>query len=434
MQNKLLTYIAENQLILNSEKTLLAVSGGKDSVCMAHLFHKLGLPFSIAHCNFKLRQKDSDLDQSFVQHLAQELDVDFYCKAFDVTYYAKQHGLSIQMAARDLRYDWFNELLHQHSLSKIATAHHQDDIVETLLIKKSRKSSLGALQGIPIKNGHIIRPMLCFSSQEIKNYLQSNRHSFRHDSSNDSLLYQRNKLRNKVIPHLSKEKLLLEIENNQKKYKQLLEKVSIYNQECYTIDDNEWVFPKSPLQTEGQWQEILYECLKFYGPFNWKDVFALMDASVGKKVFNNTYRLTKERDGLHLLKRTTIHYEETLIFEHTSNVDAPFSLRFSTCSSRTFRLIKDNRVNALDFDKLVFPLHLRKWQEGDAFVPLGMTGRKKVSDFLIDEKLTTKQKENTLVMCSLDDIVCVVGYRINDHYKLVPKSEKVYIVEPLNRR
>ena len=432
MHNRLLTYIAENKLIIDSDKTLLTVSGGKDSVAMVYLFNMLDFPFAIAHCNFNLRGEESNQDETFVKQLALKMGVDFFTKRFDVKKYASETNFSIQMAARDLRYKWFHELSQQNNFSKIATAHHQDDVVETLLIKKSRKSSLGALQGIPLKRGNIIRPMLCFNAQEITQYLNNHQIKYRKDSSNGSLKYQRNKIRHTVIPKLETEKLLKEVEKNKIEYQKRLKLVQKYINSCSVLDDGSRVFPKLPLQKEPQWQEILYECLKYYGPFHWKDVFSLMNAEVGKKVSNTDYQLVKERDGLHLFNIVPRDHLNELIFEHTSELTSPLCLSFTTINYQDCELELDSSINTLNFDKLKFPLLIRKWQEGDSFIPLGMRGRKKVSDFLTDEKLTTKQKENTFVLCSSNDIVCIVGRRINEHYKLVPQTEKVYIVKPLN--
>ena len=432
MRNRLLAYIIKHNLIVDTDKILLAVSGGKDSVAMAHLFSQLDFHFDIAHCNFKLRGEESDLDESFVKQLAVDLGVKVFTTTFNVKNQAKKMGISIQMAARELRYQWFNDLSEKNTYSKIATAHQKDDNIETLLIKKSRKASLGALRGIPIKNGKVIRPMSCFEAQEIENYLVKNAISFRYDTSNDSLKYQRNNIRHTVIPNLKKAKLLEEIENNKIEYQKLQSLVTSYLESCWKLEDGSMVFPKSIVRSQYQWQEILYECLKYYGPFPWKDVFSLMTAKVGKKIFNNDYQLISERDGLHLSKIFSFKNEQTLVFNHTKKLAYPYMLAFDSYLMQNYQLESDSRIHALDFNKLTFPLKIRKWQNGDKFTPLGMGGRKKVSDFLIDKKLTTKQKQSTLVLCSSDDIVCVLGHRIDEHYKLVPDTEKVYIVKPLN--
>jgi tRNA(Ile)-lysidine synthase len=235
MLNLLSQFISQHNLISNDDNLLLAVSGGKDSVCMTHLFSELPYEFGIVHCNFKLRGDESELDEQFVGDLAKDLGVEFYSKSFDTALYARNNSLSIQMAARDLRYQFFNEVLQKYNYTKIVTAHHSDDSVETLLIKKSRKSSLGALQGIPIKNGNIIRPMLALSVQQIEGYIKNQSIKFRLDKSNLSSVYQRNRIRHEVMPNLSKSELLREIEENKRIYSKLLSDTEYYL-ERHTIE------------------------------------------------------------------------------------------------------------------------------------------------------------------------------------------------------
>jgi tRNA(Ile)-lysidine synthase len=434
MLNILSQFISRHNLISSDDKLLLAVSGGKDSVCMTHLFSELPYEFGIVHCNFKLRGDESELDEQFVGDLAKDLGAEFYSKSFDTALYARNNSLSIQMAARDLRYQFFNEVLQKYNYTKIVTAHHSDDSVETLLIKKSRKSSLGALQGIPIKNGNIIRPMLALSVQQIEGYIKNQSIEFRLDKSNLSSDYQRNRIRHEVMPNLSKSELLQEIEENKRIYSKLLSDTEHYL-ERHTIEkDGAKFFEIEYLKTLIDKDEILYECLKNYGPFNWKDVFALLDAEVGKQVLNSEYRIVKERNALCLSEITSKAEMSIQIHEESRKIEQPISLKIDIHDSSSFNLIKDSKVSMLDYSKLHFPLTLRKWKNGDAFTPLGMKGRKKISDYLIDEKFSTIQKENTWVICSLDDIVCIVGERINESYKLVAETEKVYLVQPLKNQ
>jgi tRNA(Ile)-lysidine synthase len=434
MLNLLSQFISQHNLISNDDNLLLAVSGGKDSVCMTHLFSELPYEFGIVHCNFKLRGDESELDEQFVGDLAKDLGVEFYSKSFDTALYARNNSLSIQMAARDLRYQFFNEVLQKYNYTKIVTAHHSDDSVETLLIKKSRKSSLGALQGIPIKNGNIIRPMLALSVQQIEEYIKNQSIEFRLDKSNLSSDYQRNRIRHEVVPNLSKSELLHEIEENKRIYAKLIRDTDYYL-ECHTTEkDGAKFFEVEYLKTLIDKDEILYECLKNYGPFNWKDVFALLDSEVGKQVLNSEYRIVKERNTLCLSEIPSKVEMSIQIHEESRKIEHPISLKIDIHDFSSFNLIKDSKVSMLDYDKLHFPLTLRKWKNGDAFTPLGMKGRKKISDYLIDKKISTIQKENTWVICSLDDIVCIVGERINESYKLVAETEKVYLVQPLKNQ
>ena len=433
MLNKLKSFLTEYQLVESNEKLILAVSGGKDSVVMAHLFHQLDYTFAIAHCNFKLRAEDSDEDENFVEELAHKLNVPFYSQSFDTKTYAIENKLSIQMAARDLRYDWFDNLSKKEGYKKIVTAHHQDDAIETLLIKKSRKSSIGALQGIPVKNANIIRPFLTFSVKQIQNYILENSIEYREDKSNSSTHYQRNSIRKSLQndSQAKRAKYLDEIERNKNAYNKLLEKCERYKTKFCENKNNGIFLPFEYLLKQDEKQEILYELLKYYGPFSWRDIFSLIDSQVGRCVANTEFRIIRERQGLFLSKISMNLKEQHIININDKLLTYPISIKLSIHDITDFKLIKNSRLAALDYSKLDFPLTLRHWRKGDFFVPLGMKGKKKISDYMIDEKFSSFQKENTWVICSLDTIVCIVGHRINDEFKLVPETEKVYLVEPL---
>tara|TARA_Y100000813_G_scaffold9493_1_gene7010 strand:- start:1647 stop:2966 length:1320 start_codon:yes stop_codon:yes gene_type:complete len=433
MLNKLKSFLTEYQLAESNEKLILAVSGGKDSVVMAHLFHQLDYTFAIAHCNFKLRAEDSDEDENFVEELAHKLNVPFYSQSFDTKTYAIENKLSIQMAARDLRYDWFDNLSKKEGYKKIVTAHHQDDAIETLLIKKSRKSSIGALQGIPVKNANIIRPFLTFSVKQIQNYILENSIEYREDKSNSSTHYQRNSIRKSLQndSQAKRAKYLDEIERNKNAYNKLLEKCERYKTKFCENKNNGIFLPFEYLLKQDEKQEILYELLKYYGPFSWRDIFSLINSQVGRYVANTEFRIIRERQGLFLSKISMNLKEQHIININDKLLTYPISIKLSIHDITDFKLIKNSRLAALDYSKLDFPLILRHWRKGDFFVPLGMKGKKKISDYMIDEKFSSFQKENTWVICSLDTIVCIVGHRINDEFKLVPETEKVYLVEPL---
>ncbi len=433
MLNKLKSFLTEYQLAESNEKLILAVSGGKDSVVMAHLFHQLDYTFAIAHCNFKLRAEDSDEDENFVEELAHKLNVPFYSQSFDTKTYAIENKLSIQMAARDLRYDWFDNLSKKEGYKKIVTAHHQDDAIETLLIKKSRKSSIGALQGIPVKNANIIRPFLTFSVKQIQNYILENSIEYREDKSNSSTHYQRNSIRKSLQndSQAKRAKYLDEIERNKNAYNKLLEKCERYKTKFCENKNNGIFLPFEYLLKQDEKQEILYELLKYYGPFSWRDIFSLINSQVGRYVANTEFRIIRERQGLFLSKISMNLKEQHIININDKLLTYPISIKLSIHDITDFKLIKNSRLAAIDYSKLDFPLILRHWRKGDFFVPLGMKGKKKISDYMIDEKFSSFQKENTWVICSLDTIVCIVGHRINDEFKLVPETEKVYLVEPL---
>ena len=298
----------------------------------------------------------------------------------------------------------------------MANHHHLDDSIETLLIKKSRKASLEGLRGILPLNGNIIRPLLCFNSQEIIDFLKSNNFKYREDSSNKSSNYQRNYIRNVSLPALEldqtniRELLLKEIDYNQKIFEVLQKDTSdIKNRYFYSIPfgfrlEMDWI------NKHENHQEIIYQILKNFGSFNWKDVFGLINADNGKWVFNNRYRIIKERKGLEisLVKANNFSF----FVEQNDSAFEQFGLKFEKIDSKD--CIFRDQIHFLDFEKLRFPLELRSWKKGDKFEPFGMNGTKKVSDFLIDLKCSTLQKENALLLCSAGKIVAIIGYRINN--------------------
>lgn len=433
MLDKLQKHIAENRLLKTNDRLLLTVSGGKDSVCMLHLFAQLGYRLAVAHCNFSLRGHESDEDEYFVENLAKQYNLPFFSQRFDTKKYAQEKGVSTQMAARELRYAWFQEL----GFDKIATAHHQDDHIETLLIKKSRKASLEGLCGIPLKNGNIIRPLLCFSSKEIEKYLLENNWTWREDASNTSVDYQRNEIRLQQLPMMEKQnpnirqELLLEIADNQKRYKKLQKEVARLLPIVWREHATHSELLIDALIASPQKEEVMYELLKEYGPFPWQDVFDLIGANSGKEIQNERYRLIKDRSSVLLVVQQKEEQCSVQIESDTARLENPISLSFSVLSRGEVVDFLDASQAAVDFSRLSFPLTLRKWKEGDVFVPLGMQGRKKVSDFMIDEKFSILQKEHTWVLCSNDEIVWVVGHRLDDRYKLVAQTEKVYLVQPL---
>ena len=417
MLDKLQQHIVKHNLLESNDRLLLTVSGGKDSVCMLHLFAKLDYPLAIAHCNFSLRGVDSDEDENFVKGLATQYGLPFFSKRFETKKYTQEKGVSTQMAARDLRYAWFQEL----GFDKIATAHHQDDHIETLLLKKNRKASLEGLCGIQVKNGSIIRPLLCFPAQEIDSYLLQNKWGWREDVSNASTDYQRNEIRLLQLPSMEKEnpnirkELLQEIAVNQKKYAAIQEEVKRLFPFVWKKSDAHQELYLKELLNHPKKEELMYQLLKEYGPYPWQDVFALMEAESGKEIRNQYYQ-----------KQASIQIDKSIC-----SVELPIPLSFSVLNRSDVMNFSDASMAFIDLSKLSFPLTLRKWKQGDVFVPLGMQGRKKVSDFMVDQKLSILEKENTWVLCSNDDIVWVVGHRLDDRYKLVAQTEKVYLVQPL---
>jgi tRNA(Ile)-lysidine synthase len=415
---------------LNESKLLIAVSGGIDSVVLAHLCHKLKWNFAIAHCNFNLRGTDSDRDEEFVLNLAENMDVEIFIESFDTENYADSNKVSIQMAARELRYNWFNELAGQLNFDFILTAHHADDNLETFLINLSRGTGLEGLIGIPEINNKIVRPLLPFSREEIEVYAKANKLHWREDSSNESTKYLRNKLRLEVIPKL-KEINPMFLQNLIKSQDFLQDSKTIIDDRIddiseviiKEINDAEIHFDTNRLLELSNPKAYLYELLNDYGFTEWNDVLNLLGAQSGKQVYSKTHRLLKDRNVLILTENNSIVLESISISQTDDQVETPIGMLCIETSQQIHKSIKSTVF--LDKDLLKFPLILRKWQEGDYFYPFGMKGKKKLSKFFKDEKLSLVAKENSWLLCTNNDVVWVVNQRLDERYKVTENTKNI---------
>ena len=416
--------------LLNS-KNLLAISGGIDSVVLTHLLKQLNLDFSLAHCNFNLRGKESDLDEAFVLELAEELETEVFVESFDTNLFAKQNKLSHQMAARKLRYNWFNELAEQLGFDFILTAHHADDDLETFLINLSRGTGLDGLTGIPSKNGKIIRPLLPYQRAEIEAYANSNNLKYREDSSNLSAKYLRNKLRLEVIPNLKQCNPNF-LQNFIKTQEFLRGSASIISDR---IDDlSGKLFQNGPenskLLSIKQINELsnpkvyLFQFLKDYGFTEWNDVAELLSAQSGKQIFSKTHRLLKDRDFLILTENISEEEINPFFISESDSVVNTSLGKLTIEPTEQFNVSDDSEIY-VDKDLLNFPLTVRKWEKGDYFYPFGLKGKKKLSKFFKDEKLSLIDKESTLLLCSGNDVVWVVGRRLDDRFKVTSSTQNI---------
>jgi len=434
MIKKFEKYYQKQQLFSKADAVLLTVSGGKDSVAMAHLFHASKLNFGIAHCNFKLRGKESDKDAKFVQNLAKKLGVSFYSKSFNTAAFAKEKKISTQMAARELRYQWFEELTLKNNYQFIATAHHKNDVAETVLINLTKGTGLSGLHGIAAKNGRIVRPLLCFNRQEIEAFIDDKNIDFREDMSNKKTKYVRNKIRHKVIPELEKiNPAFIETIFNETQHfsalEQLLEnKIDEERNACIKVNgryieiDIEQLNKLNPLKT------YLYYFLKPYG-FNFSDVEDVLnsfDSQSGKTFLSTTHHLIKDREKLII---SEIIKEDTSDFIINSIDDfkaLPITIDAKILNNGVVDAIKkDKKYAYLNAEKFIYPLVLRKWKKGDKFKPFGMKNFKKLSDFFIDEKFSLVDKKNTWLLVSNNRIIWVVGYRIDNDYKILENTNTV---------
>ncbi|WP_157361376.1 tRNA lysidine(34) synthetase TilS [Winogradskyella endarachnes] len=421
--------------MLKDGKLLIAISGGIDSVVLAHLCQNMNLNFSLAHCNFKLRAEESDKDEAFVMDLAKDLNVEVFIQNFDTTAYATEHKRSIQMAARELRYDWFKELAAQLNFDYILTAHHADDNLETFLINFTRGTGLNGLTGIPTVNDNVVRPLLPFSRIQIETFAKENQITWREDASNASRKYLRNKLRHEVVPILKEinPQLLDSFQNTLSHLNdtQLVVEEQLFDFKKRAIiseDDLGTTYKISEFKAVKNPKAYLFELFKNYGFTAWNDVVELLDAQSGKLVKSNSHRLIKHREFLIL---TTLNHSDRcekslLISEYDDEVKTPFGvLSFNNVDEISET---SNLIVYVDKDLLKFPLELRLWKEGDVFQPIGMKGKKKISKYLKDEKASLVEKENTWVLTSDNKVVWVIGKRADERFKVKSKTKKIFKV------
>jgi tRNA(Ile)-lysidine synthase len=435
-------YLLQENLVDEKDKVLIAVSGGLDSVVLLELCCRLKdeIPFfkdlnlCIAHCNFGLRASESDAEEQFVETLAKHYHLPFFCKRFDTESYAKQEKISIQMAARDLRYQWFESIRTQESCTCIAVAHHQNDATETVLINLIKGTGIAGLHGISNKQGFVIRPLIFSTREEIQHYAKDRNIEYREDSSNSSVKYLRNKIRHEIIPVLKQLNPGLDktFRENSKKVKDvelifnhLLEEKK---KELFIYKDQDIFIPKNKIKEFPAQETFLYALLK---PFLFpaaviKDLIANLDGPPGKQYFAPGHRLLKDREFLMLSSLNNLtNATFTIESEQLSHIGF-INIDFKKFNAKMLNTLQTNADTALmDADKLRFPLSLRRWQAGDTFYPLGMQQRKKISDFLIDKKMPLSEKEKTWVLLSGTDIVWLVGQRIDNRYKVNPATENV---------
>jgi len=415
---------------LSNAKLLLAISGGIDSVVLAHLCKNAKLEFSMAHCNFNLRGDESDADENFVVDLADALEVEVFTESFDTKDYAADAGISIQMAARDLRYNWFDDLRSALNFDYILTAHHANDDLETFLINLIRGTGLEGLTGIKSENNKIIRPLLNFSRKEIGAYAWQNSIKWREDSSNISSKYLRNKIRHQIIPVMEEinPQLLESFAKTQVHLNESLDLVEDYigllYPEIVSKTNFGYQLKIEVLKNTHNPKAVLYQLLNSFGFTEWDDVNHLLEAQPGKMVFSETHRLIKDREFLILTEKPSDKDDEVYSISEGEEIEM---LPMGTFTFNEVEKITDTPVNCIYVagESLKYPLTLRKWQEGDVFYPFGMKGKKKLSDFFMDKKLSLPEKENTWLLCSEDKIVWVVNHRADARFGIKDPSQKI---------
>ena len=417
MLQKFKKHITKEFPFLKDTKLLLAISGGVDSVVLFHLLHKLNYDVSLVHCNFKLRGKESDLDEEFIKNLNQISSNQIFTISFDTEKYAKEHKLSTQIAARELRYNWFQKLITEHKFDYVLTAHHADDNLETFLIHLTRGSGLDGFTGIPIVNGNIVRPLLAFSREEILNYAKDHDIEWREDASNASNKYIRNKIRHQVLPVLKEinpsvlDSFATTIENLQESKQIIEDSIENIASEVLKKEANFIKIDIEKIKKLSNPKAYLYQLLKSYHFTEWNDVYDLLNAQSGKQVFSKTHGLLKDRDVLILSKIDLSNSIEMAfqIEEEITEITNPIHLTFEEVFEKS---TENKQTIYVDKDLLKYPLILRKWEKGDYIYPLGMQGKKKLSKYFKDEKFSLIDKENTWLLCNAENqIMWIVNHR-----------------------
>jgi tRNA(Ile)-lysidine synthase len=442
MYKRFKEFIASEDLFQASGKILLGVSGGIDSMVMLSLFLRTGYQVSAAHCNFCLRGKESDADELFVSEFCKLNSVPFHSKPFDTVSHARESGISVQMAARELRYEWFDQLTTENNFTHIGIAHNKNDVAETFLINLIRGTGIRGLAGIRIKTGKIIRPLLFADRNEITQYATNHGVPFREDSSNIEIKYRRNRIRHRIIP---------EFQAISPHF------ISTLNETTNRIRDIETIytgavnrkFDEICIKTRHGYQikidlltslnplfPYLYEFLR-----RWNfpremvpDVISSLKGPPGKQFYSPTHRLVKDRDYLLVTTRERDSAYRFYIEEEVTGISHPLKLRITRTENHpAFIIPKKPEFACLDLDLLHFPLILRKWQNGDYFQPLGMKGLKKLSDFFIDNKFSIIEKEETWLLASGNKVVWIAGHRIDHRFRITGRTRNIFMVQIIDR-
>jgi tRNA(Ile)-lysidine synthase len=427
------THIVSQFPALADQKILVACSGGLDSMVLLHLFKSLGFTIGVAHCNFTLRKEESDNDLAFVAATALQLKTPIFTKVFQTKNYAKEQGLSTQVAARELRYTWFNSIADTHGYDLIATGHHADDDLETFFINLSRGTGLRGLSGIPEQNQRVIRPLLPFSSAQILEFAKKQGLFWREDSSNQKRDYLRNKLRLDVLPAFKEvnKTVLLNFKQTQQHLKDseaLLEDyITLVTKLVVTQQDTGFEIDIHQLEALPNTKALLFELLYPFGFTDFKAISTLLESEVGKKVLSKEYVLFKDRNLL-VIRQKNIKRDDHVYFINSEQVKStvPLALTFTPVNKVG---VFDSTILYVDAAKLAYPLKIRAWGAGDIFQPFGMKGKKKLSKFFKDEKLSLTAKECIWVLESGTDIVWLIGLRADDRFKVTGTTQEVLKIE-----
>lgn len=437
--NQIKTYISKNNLLKPKGTVIVGVSGGSDSVALIHILHKLGYECIVAHCNFHLRGEESFRDEYFVERLAKNMNLKYLGTHFDTKKYVEDAGMSVEMAARELRYAWFEKIRKENNAQAIAVAHHQDDSVETVLLNLIRGTGIRGLSGMLPKNGYVIRPLLAVYHDDILEYLKENNLEFVEDSTNSEDIYIRNKIRLNIIPMM--ESINPSVKQSiSRSAKNLFQAEKIYLNYIEkaikeVLSDNRINISKLIQQDEPR--TILFEILNPYGftPSTINDIYHTLEGQSGKVFYSSLHRVIKDRNEL-LIEEIPLLPENKLflITEEDTELNEPLKFEISTfIKPQDFVLSPDPNVLMVDNDLISYPLVVKKWEHGDWFRPLGMKGRKKVSDYFTDRKFSLIEKENSWLLCSGENIVWIIGERVDDRFKITKKTRVILQIKLLDK-
>lgn len=437
MFEEFVNYIRKNNLFKRQDRLLLAVSGGIDSMVMSHLFIKLGTDIGIAHCNFCLRANESDKDEELVKNFAFQNRIPFYSIRFNTKEHAAKNGISVQMAARDLRYEWFKKIRLENHFDLVAVAHNLNDKIETMLINLTRGTGLTGLAGMKPSGNGIIRPLLFASRQKIAEYCYDNHIDFREDKSNAETKYTRNKIRHLVIPILKEINPSVEETLNEtaEKLSGIDEIVSGYiegiRSQISKIKGTATFFDIEKLKKYQKSKALIFELFSPYGITGSAtgDLLRLMTGKTGKQIFTKTCRILRNRDELIVSPLVTNSQENYKINDVEDLLKVPGIKSAGIISAGAgYGIPRKRSVASIDSEKIRFPLIIRGWKRGDFFYPLGMKQKKKLSDYFIDRKYSLIKKENTLILESEGKIVWIIGERIDDRFKVTESTSKILLI------
>ena len=436
MYRKFIEYSERQQLFSAGTRVLLAVSGGIDSMVMAFLFRKAGTDHAIAHCNFSLRGRESDSDEKFVASYARQKKIECFTTRFDTLGYAASKHISVQMAARELRYNWFDSLIEKEGFDAVAVAHNLNDNIETFFINLLRGTGINGLTGMSPRHNNIIRPLLFATRSEIAAFAEGEKIKFREDSSNAEVKYTRNRIRHRVLPEIEKvnsnsvaaiTETMTHLDSSSKLIDIYIEKL---HSEIFRPAGDGIEADVTALRSLEPAYPHIYELFKRYGlsPQQTEEMIALLDSLPGRYILTATHRLLRDRGTILLTVK---------------NDDLPPSYVFSSVDEmRLSGLFSDLRITGpsddplprsrltacIDLSKVDFPLTVRHWEPGDRFAPLGMSQLKKISDFLIDLKVPLTEKEKVLLLLSGNKVMWVMGYRIDNRFRVSDSTERILIM------